>query len=78
MALLALTLCLLFLAVPHQAHASSRGSFGRKHVPVYPPVDGICASSVTVYGYKCQELEVRTPNMLYMYIHKYFINLQWF
>ncbi|XP_061370264.1 triacylglycerol lipase 2-like [Gastrolobium bilobum] len=63
MGLATLTLCLLVLAtVPHQAHALSRGSFGTKNVAVEPSVDGLCASSVTIHGYKCQELEVTTKD----------------
>lgn len=56
----AFSLCLVVLTTfPHQAQASSRGSFGRKQVGVYPSMDyGICASFVIVYGYKCHELEV--------------------
>lgn len=58
----AFSLCFLVLTIttiPHQAQASSHGSFGRKQVGGYPTVDvGICASSVIVYGYKCQELQV--------------------
>lgn len=53
-------LCLLVLTcVPYQAEASTRFFFGRKpHVDVFASEDGICASSVLVHGYKCQELEV--------------------
>nr|KYP41015.1 Triacylglycerol lipase 2 [Cajanus cajan] len=43
----------LFLVLPHEAHASNRGI-------VIPPSFGICASSVIVHGYKCQEHEVTT------------------
>ncbi|KAI4348299.1 hypothetical protein L6164_009035 [Bauhinia variegata] len=48
----------LFLLVPHQAIAS----LGRKHLAQDPSVDGICASSVIVHGYKCKELEVTTKD----------------
>ncbi|XP_004513191.1 triacylglycerol lipase 2 isoform X2 [Cicer arietinum] len=62
----AFSLCFLVLTIttiPHQAQASSHGSFGRKQVGGYPTVDvGICASSVIVYGYKCQELQVTTKD----------------
>ncbi|TKY46396.1 Triacylglycerol lipase 2 [Spatholobus suberectus] len=59
----ALTLCFLVLAsVPRQAQASSRGFYGIKDVAAEPPVDGLCASSVTIHGYKCQELEVTTKD----------------
>ncbi|KAB1211763.1 Triacylglycerol lipase 2 [Morella rubra] len=47
---------------PHHAHGSSRGSFGLNKGVVTPPVAGICASSVLVHGYKCQELEVTTKD----------------
>ncbi|KAL2320283.1 hypothetical protein Fmac_029252 [Flemingia macrophylla] len=46
----------LFLLLPH--HASSLSSSGRNIA--IPPVYGICASSVIVHGYKCQEHEVTT------------------
>ncbi|XP_057437499.1 triacylglycerol lipase 2-like [Lotus japonicus] len=57
-------LCLLVLTcVPYQAEASTRFFFGRKpHVDVFASEDGICASSVLVHGYKCQELEVTTED----------------
>ncbi|CAJ1791225.1 unnamed protein product [Sphenostylis stenocarpa] len=55
----ALTLFLLLPTVPHQAHASRRGSLGRN---INPPVYGICTSSVIVHGYKCQEHEVTTDD----------------
>jgi hypothetical protein len=53
-----LSLCFLVLATfPYQV--SSHGSFGRKPNGAYPPLDdGICATSVIVHGYKCQELQV--------------------
>ncbi|KAF5479801.1 hypothetical protein F2P56_000592 [Juglans regia] len=47
---------------PHRAYGLSRGFFGPKRTAVAPPVAGICASSVTVHGYKCQELEVTTQD----------------
>ncbi|TKY63079.1 Triacylglycerol lipase 2 [Spatholobus suberectus] len=53
------TLLLVLATVPHQAHASSPGSLGRI---INPPVYGICASSVIVHGYKCQEHEVTTSD----------------
>jgi lysosomal acid lipase/cholesteryl ester hydrolase len=53
--------CVLVLAAqPQRAHGLNRGSFGQNNGVVAPPEAGICASSVTVYGYKCQELQV--PN----------------
>ncbi|KAG7985888.1 hypothetical protein I3843_03G050100 [Carya illinoinensis] len=47
---------------PHRAHGLSRGFVGPKKTAVAPPAAGICASSVTVHGYKCQELEVTTQD----------------
>jgi len=45
---------------PHGASmASRRGLFGPNYAATTEPLaDGICASSVAVHGYKCQELEV--------------------
>jgi len=60
MSFAALTLFLVLTTVPHHAHASSRGSFGRS---LDPTVNGICSSSVIVHGYNCQEHAVRPPNM---------------
>ena len=57
MSFAALTLFLVLTTVPRQAHASSRGNLGRN---INPSVYGICASSVIVHGYKCQEHEVNT------------------
>ncbi|OMO85324.1 hypothetical protein CCACVL1_10268 [Corchorus capsularis] len=65
-----MSLCLLVLAVvePHKAYgSSSRGWFniGRnKGAPAASAaaVNGICASSVTIYGYKCEEHEVKTQD----------------
>ncbi|XP_062151613.1 triacylglycerol lipase 2-like isoform X1 [Alnus glutinosa] len=55
--------CVLVLAVqPQGAYGLSRGSFGLSKEVVAPPEAGICASSVTVHGYKCQELEVTTQD----------------
>ncbi|KAI5446462.1 triacylglycerol lipase 2 [Lathyrus oleraceus] len=57
---------LLFLVVVtffHQVQASNFGSFSRKQVGIYPTMnDGICASSVIVHGYKCQEIQVVTKD----------------
>ncbi|KAK4544637.1 hypothetical protein RGQ29_032992 [Quercus rubra] len=53
----------LVLAVqPHQAHSSIRGSFGLNKGAVASPENGLCASSVTVHGYKCEEHEVTTKD----------------
>jgi hypothetical protein len=67
--------CVLVLAAqPQRAHGLNRGSFGQNKGVVAPPEAGICASSVTVYGYKCQELEVRNSkklsHLIYIYIVK--------
>jgi lysosomal acid lipase/cholesteryl ester hydrolase len=57
--LAAWSFCVLVLAVqPHRAYGSIRGSFGINKGVVASPANGICASSVIVHGYKCQELEV--------------------
>ncbi|XP_047172443.1 triacylglycerol lipase 2-like [Vigna umbellata] len=53
----AFTFFLLLTTLPHEPHASSRGSFGRN---INPPVSGLCSSSVIVHGYECQEHEVTT------------------
>ncbi|XP_027940836.1 triacylglycerol lipase 2 isoform X2 [Vigna unguiculata] len=53
----ALTLFLVLTTLPHEPHASSRGSFGRN---IHPPVSGLCSSSVIVHGYECQEHQVTT------------------
>ncbi|XP_020238028.1 triacylglycerol lipase 2 [Cajanus cajan] len=45
-----------------QAHASSRAFHGRKYVAAQPPLHGLCTSSVTIHGYKCQELQVTTKD----------------
>ncbi|XP_045797196.1 triacylglycerol lipase 2 [Trifolium pratense] len=57
-----LSLCFLVLTTfPYQV--SSRGIFGRKPNGAYPSLDdGICATSVIVHGYKCQELQVTTQD----------------
>ncbi|MED6131805.1 hypothetical protein PIB30_013287 [Stylosanthes scabra] len=53
------------LLIPTVAEASSRGSFGTKTgAAAFPtsPSDGICASSVIVHGYQCQEHNVTTAD----------------
>ncbi|CAN6575117.1 unnamed protein product [Malus baccata var. baccata] len=48
---------------PHRAHGSTWGSlFGSKHGAAAAPTIGICASSVVVYGYPCQEFDVTTQD----------------
>lgn len=50
------------IVLPQWAHGSSRGSFDRRKVVVAGAGNGICASSVIIHGYKCQELEVTTQD----------------
>lgn len=60
-----LSLCVLILVVmPHRAYGSGRGPFGRKNGAATTADSGICATSVTIYGYKCEEHEVRASNKL--------------
>ncbi|KAF5457379.1 hypothetical protein F2P56_021483 [Juglans regia] len=47
---------------PHRADGFSRGFFAPSKGVVIPPVAGICAASVIVHGYKCQEHEVTTQD----------------
>ncbi|KAF8399932.1 hypothetical protein HHK36_015803 [Tetracentron sinense] len=62
LSLAVLSFCFLVLVVePHRAHGSSRGSYGAADLSV-PPLVGLCASSVIVHGYKCQEFEVKTED----------------
>ncbi|KAF7819441.1 triacylglycerol lipase 2-like [Senna tora] len=57
------SICLLVIAgEPHPSLASRTGFFRHKYADVEPPPDGICASSVIVHGYKCQELQVTTKD----------------
>jgi lysosomal acid lipase/cholesteryl ester hydrolase len=66
--------CVIVLAVqPQRAYGLSRGSFRLSKEVVAPPENGICASSVTVHGYKCQELEVRNSKLFHIYIYIYLI-----
>ncbi|XVF57823.1 hypothetical protein PTKIN_Ptkin07bG0013500 [Pterospermum kingtungense] len=66
LSLASLSLCLLVLVVePYRAYGSSRGPFGRNgrnNGPAAPAVNGICATSVTIHGYKCEEHEVKTQD----------------
>ncbi|OVA17526.1 Alpha/beta hydrolase fold-1 [Macleaya cordata] len=57
--------CFLGLVVePHLAYGSSRaGAFAQTDAALVPPeLVGLCASSVTIHGYNCQELEVKTED----------------
>ncbi|RHN50612.1 putative triacylglycerol lipase [Medicago truncatula] len=57
----ALTLCIFVLAnCNHQVQASSRAFSGKESK--ISPGNGLCASWVTIHGYKCQELEVTTKD----------------
>lgn len=54
----------ILASVPRQALASSHGFYARKIFPVEPSsFKGLCSSAVTIHGYECQELEVRTLNI---------------
>ncbi|KAG8384959.1 hypothetical protein BUALT_Bualt04G0172400 [Buddleja alternifolia] len=55
---------LSLLLLLHQAFGSSRGLFLPKEYAGNgaPPPAGICAAVVTIYGYKCQEFEVKTDD----------------
>ncbi|XP_030530939.1 triacylglycerol lipase 2 [Rhodamnia argentea] len=53
---------LLLLVEPHVARASSRGSTLAGGGVAPPAAAGICASSVTIHGYKCQEFDVITQD----------------
>lgn len=55
---IALTFCVIVLAVHSpQTWALDRGFLGNRNST--PSGEGLCASSITIHGYKCQELEVR-------------------
>ncbi|KAK8631404.1 hypothetical protein V6N13_028193 [Hibiscus sabdariffa] len=62
--LVALGSCFLVLVVGADgAHGWSRGPFGRNNGAAAAPVaNGICAASVTIHGYKCEEHEVKTED----------------
>jgi hypothetical protein len=56
----ALTLCVLVLAAHnHQARALRHSTLVSKK-NIETSSNGLCASSIAVHGYKCQEYEVRT------------------
>ncbi|XVE84141.1 hypothetical protein DITRI_Ditri16bG0145900 [Diplodiscus trichospermus] len=58
-----LSFCLLVLVVePHRAYGSSRSSFGLNNGAAGSAVNGICSTSVTIHGYKCEEHEVKTQD----------------
>lgn len=60
LSLAALSFCVLVLVVePRPAYGSSRGSYGLASTSPAPPLIGVCASTVAMHGYKCQEFEVR-------------------
>ncbi|KAJ7974784.1 Lipase [Quillaja saponaria] len=59
----ALNLFFIVLAVvPRQVNSTRHASFGQKIVVGDPSINGICATSVIVNGYKCQELQVTTKD----------------
>lgn len=66
-----LIFCVLVLLVfePRSAYGSSRGWFGRAGDATAAQEIGICASSVIIHGYKCQEIDVTTKD-------GYILNLQ--
>jgi len=73
MNIVTLTLCVIVLTTcNHQAQASSRVFSGKKNDN--SSKEGLCASSITVHGYKCEEHEVRimvTQNFrLYTKLHE--------
>ncbi|KAG6620533.1 hypothetical protein I3843_04G034000 [Carya illinoinensis] len=63
---LAAAFCVLVVLVlvvhPHRADGFSRGFFAASKGVVIPPLAGICATSVIVHDYKCQEHEVTTQD----------------
>lgn len=62
LSLAALSLCVLVLvAQPHGGYGSSRGLTRNTAAPQGGGI-GICAESVAVHGYKCQEFEVETED----------------
>ncbi|CAL2250811.1 unnamed protein product [Prunus armeniaca] len=66
MAVTLASFCLLVVVAalgPHRPYASIRSSLGHKRAAAAAaPAVGICASSVLVYGYQCQELQVTTQD----------------
>nr|KJB70794.1 hypothetical protein B456_011G091500 [Gossypium raimondii] len=58
--LASLSLLLALVVQPHEAYGSTRGSFLSNDGSA--AVSGICATSVTIHGYKCQEHEVKTKD----------------
>ncbi|XP_022773648.1 triacylglycerol lipase 2-like [Durio zibethinus] len=63
LSLAVLCFCLLVLVVePHRAYGKSRGSFGRNNGAATSAVNGICATLVTIHGYKCLEHELKTQD----------------
>ncbi|TYI06887.1 hypothetical protein ES332_A10G190100v1 [Gossypium tomentosum] len=60
LSLASLSLLLALVVQPHEAYGSTRGSFLSNDGSA--AVNGICATSVTIHGYKCQEHEVKTKD----------------
>lgn len=74
MNIVALILCIIVLATcNHQAQASSHVFLGKKNDK--SSVEGLCASSVTIHGYKCEEHEVRIIYMCNKITRKIFMNI---
>jgi len=72
MNIVALTLCVIVLATcNHQAQVSSHVFSGKKNDKYL--VEGLCASSVIIHGYKCEEHEVRIIYMCNRITRKIFI-----
>ncbi|KAB2011731.1 hypothetical protein ES319_D09G040500v1 [Gossypium barbadense] len=61
--LLSLVVFMVLVVEPHPAYGSSRGGwFGRNQGAATPLVNGMCAASVTIHGYKCEEHQVKTQD----------------
>lgn len=66
-----LIFCVLVLLVfeSRSAYGSSRGWLGRAGDATAAQEIGICASSVIIHGYKCQEIDVRAHrSQMYSFI----------
>ncbi|KAK8556923.1 hypothetical protein V6N13_064911 [Hibiscus sabdariffa] len=60
LSLASLSLLLAMVVEPHSSYGSTTGPFGLNDDAL--EVNGICAISVTIYGYKCQEHQVETED----------------
>jgi hypothetical protein len=71
----ALTLCVLVLATHnHQARALRHSTLVSKK-NIETSSNGLCASSIAVHGYKCQEYEVRTLYITFCQKKTLYINM---